>query len=87
MQRVQGTVSENGETAHEVKRTASTLSTEAGTLSGEVKDFLTALSELGGGDRLLAYEKSCCSPARRSRAWCRSTWPPNCARPSASCAA
>jgi methyl-accepting chemotaxis protein len=56
MERVQGTVSGNGETATEVKRTATTLSSEAGTLSGEVKDFLTALSELGGSERLLAYE-------------------------------
>jgi len=57
MQRVQGTVSDNGVTAHEVKRTAGTLSTEAGTLSGEVKDFLTALGDLGGGGQpLLAYD-------------------------------
>ncbi len=56
MQRVQGTFAGNGETATEVKRTASALSSEAGTLSGEVKDFLTALSELAEGQQLLAYD-------------------------------
>jgi methyl-accepting chemotaxis protein len=56
MERVKGAVSGNGETATEVKRTASTLSAEAGTLSGEVKDFLTALGELGDGKKLLSYE-------------------------------
>jgi len=56
MERVKGAVSDNSETATEVKRTASTLSQEAGTLSGEVKDFLTALGELGDGEKLLTYE-------------------------------
>jgi methyl-accepting chemotaxis protein len=42
----------NGVTAAEAKQTASTLSAEAGTLSAEVKDFLEALQELGGGQRL-----------------------------------
>ena len=51
-----GAVSGNGETASEVKRTASTLSTESGTLSDEVKDFLAALGELGDGEQLLTYE-------------------------------
>ena len=56
MERVRGAVSGNGETATEVKRTASSLSTEAGTLSAEVKDFLTALGDLGDGERLLTYD-------------------------------
>jgi hypothetical protein len=56
MERVKGTVSGNGETASEVRRTAATLSTESGTLSGEVKDFLAALGELGDGEQLLTYE-------------------------------
>ena len=56
MERVQGAVSGNGETASEVKRTASTLLKESGSLSEEVKDFLGALRDLGGGERLLAYE-------------------------------
>jgi methyl-accepting chemotaxis protein len=56
MERVRGAVSGNGETASEVRRTASTLSTESGTLSDEVKDFLSALNELGAGEKLLTYE-------------------------------
>ncbi|MGA3003850.1 MAG: methyl-accepting chemotaxis protein [Acetobacteraceae bacterium] len=56
MERVKGTVSGNGETASEVRRTAATLSTESGTLSDEVKDFLAALGELGDGEQLLTYE-------------------------------
>jgi methyl-accepting chemotaxis protein len=56
MERVRGAVGGNGETASEVRRTASTLSTESGTLSDEVKDFLAALSELGDGEKLLTYD-------------------------------
>jgi methyl-accepting chemotaxis protein len=56
MERVKGAVSGNGETASEVRRTASTLSTESGTLSDEVKDFLAALNELGDGEKLLTYD-------------------------------
>jgi hypothetical protein len=56
MERVKGAVSGNGETASEVRRTASTLSAESGTLSDEVKDFLAALGELGDGKQLLTYE-------------------------------
>jgi len=56
MERVKGAVSGNGETASEVRRTAATLSTESGTLSDEVKDFLAALGELGDGEQLLTYE-------------------------------
>jgi methyl-accepting chemotaxis protein len=56
MERVKGAVSGNGETASEVRRTASTLSIESSTLSDEVKDFLAALSELGDGEKLLTYD-------------------------------
>jgi methyl-accepting chemotaxis protein len=55
MERVKGAVSGNGETASEVRRTATTLSAESGTLSDEVKDFLSALGELGDGEQLLSY--------------------------------
>jgi methyl-accepting chemotaxis protein len=53
---VQNAVGGNGETASEVRRTATTLSSESGTLSDEVKDFLAALNELGDGKQLLTYE-------------------------------
>ncbi len=56
MARMRGAVSGSGETASEVRRTATTLSSESGTLSGEVTDFLAALKELGDGAHLLAYE-------------------------------
>jgi methyl-accepting chemotaxis protein len=56
MERVQGSVNGNGQTASEVKRTAATLSTESGTLSNEVKDFLAALGDLGDGERLVSYD-------------------------------
>jgi methyl-accepting chemotaxis protein len=49
MERVSGAVASNGDSAAEVKRTAETLSAESGTLSAEVKDFLEALRNLGGG--------------------------------------
>ena len=61
MERVKGAVTGNGETASEVRRTATTLSTESSTLSGEVKDFLAALGELGDGEQLLTYDMN--SPA------------------------
>jgi methyl-accepting chemotaxis protein len=46
----------NGISAAEAKQTASTLSAEAGTLSAEVKDFLEALQEFGGGQRLRSLD-------------------------------
>jgi methyl-accepting chemotaxis protein len=49
---VREAVGSNGISAAEAKQTASTLSAEAGTLSAEVKDFLEALQELGGGQGL-----------------------------------
>jgi methyl-accepting chemotaxis protein len=56
MERVRGVVDGNGATASEVGRTATTLSSESGTLSEEVKDFLAALEELGDAEQLLSYE-------------------------------
>ncbi|MBV9826083.1 MAG: methyl-accepting chemotaxis protein, partial [Alphaproteobacteria bacterium] len=56
MERVQAAVSSNGDTAAHVRQTAGALSTESGSLSGEVKDFLAALKALGDGERLLTYE-------------------------------
>jgi methyl-accepting chemotaxis protein len=56
MERVRGVVDGNGATASEVGRTATTLSSESGTLSDEVKDFLAALGELGDSEQLLTYE-------------------------------
>ena len=49
---VREAVGGNGISAAEAKQTASTLSAEAGTLSAEVKDFLEALQDLGGGQGL-----------------------------------
>ena len=56
MGRVQMAVTSSGESASEVSGTATTLATESETLSDEVKDFLAALNELGGGEQLLSYE-------------------------------
>jgi methyl-accepting chemotaxis protein len=53
---VSSAVGSNGESAAEVKRTAETLSTESGTLSTEVKDFLDALRNLGGGQGLRSLD-------------------------------
>jgi hypothetical protein len=56
MGRVQAAVSGSGQTASEVRHTATTLASESGTLSTEVKDFLVALDDLGDGERLISYE-------------------------------
>ncbi len=55
MGRVQLAVSGSGENAADVRLTASSLATESGTLSDEVKDFLTALEDLGDGEKLISY--------------------------------
>jgi methyl-accepting chemotaxis protein len=56
MGRVQVAVAGSGENAHDVRQTAATLTTESGTLSDEVKDFLAALDDLGDGEQLVSYE-------------------------------
>jgi methyl-accepting chemotaxis protein len=63
MERVRNAIGGNGETATEVRRTATTLSEESGTLSDEVKDFLSALHDLGEGERLLSYEMNAAATA------------------------
>ncbi len=49
-------VRSNGGSAAAVKTTAETLSRESGTLSAEVKDFLAALQDLGGGRELRSLD-------------------------------
>jgi len=56
MGQVQTAVNANGETAVQVGKIAAALSTESGTLSAEVKDFLSALEALGEGQSLLTFE-------------------------------
>ncbi len=56
MERVKAAVVTNGDNAVEVKRTAATLSKEADGLSGEVKDFLEALQNLGESQQMRSYE-------------------------------
>jgi methyl-accepting chemotaxis protein len=56
MGRVQMAVTSSGESAAGVKETATTLATESGILSDEVKDFLVALKDLGGEERMVAYD-------------------------------
>jgi len=53
---VSSAVGGNGVSAAEVKRTAATLSSESGTLSSEVKDFLDALQNLGDGQKLRSLD-------------------------------
>jgi len=56
-------VGSNGVSAAAAKQTASTLSAEAGTLSAEVKDFLDALQELGGGQGLHSLDMNAAATA------------------------
>jgi len=56
MERLQTAVRGAGERATDVKQTASALSTEAGALSGEVKDFVGALNGFNEGMELLSYD-------------------------------
>ncbi|MBV9827699.1 MAG: HAMP domain-containing protein [Alphaproteobacteria bacterium] len=56
MEQVQTAVNSNSETAVLVGQTASALSTESGTLSTEVQDFLAALGALGDSEQLASYE-------------------------------
>lgn len=53
MEQVSGAVDGNVTRAADVKLTAQTLSTDAGTLQSEVKDFLAAMQVLGEGQQLL----------------------------------
>jgi hypothetical protein len=56
MERVDGAAGNTRDNATEFNRTAATLSSEAATLSNEVKDFLGALKGLGDGEQLRTYD-------------------------------